>query len=151
MDARAIRAASEIWQGGSSTLFQFGGIRPPRVAVVVGCYDQVAYVETAIRSVAAQSYEDFECVVLDDCSSDGSPDRIREVLASLGDSRFRAILRRENGGQMATMQEGFDVTTGDLVRYKARATTWRLSDDELAVVAAWQPAHQPYWWQWIWD
>ena len=48
-------------------------------------------------------------------------------------------------------QAGFDVTVGDLTRYKARATTWQLSDDELAVVAAWQPKHQAYWWQHIWD
>ncbi len=49
------------------------------------------------------------------------------------------------------VQAGFDVTVGDLIRYKARATSWQLSDDELAVVAAWQPAQQPYWWQYIWD
>ncbi|MEI6452881.1 MAG: Nif11-like leader peptide family RiPP precursor [Actinomycetes bacterium] len=48
-------------------------------------------------------------------------------------------------------QAGFDVTVGDLTRYKARATTWQLSDDELAVVAAWQPQRQTYWWQCIWD
>ena len=48
-------------------------------------------------------------------------------------------------------QAGFDVTVGDLTRYKARATTWQLSDDELAVVAAWQPKRQTYWWQCIWD
>ena len=45
---------------------------------------------------------------------------------------------------------GFDVTVADLTRYKARATTWQLSDRELAVVAGWQPKHQTYWWQCIW-
>ncbi len=46
---------------------------------------------------------------------------------------------------------GFDVTVGDLVRYKARATTWQLTDAELAVVEEWQPRRQPYWWQFILD
>lgn len=46
--------------------------------------------------------------------------------------------------------EGFDVTVGDLIRYKARATSWQLRDDELAVVARWQAADQPFWWQHIW-
>lgn len=45
---------------------------------------------------------------------------------------------------------GFDVTVGDLIRYKARATSWQLRDDELAVVAQWQPRDQPFWWQKIW-
>lgn len=45
---------------------------------------------------------------------------------------------------------GFEVTVGDLVRYKARATTWQLSDAELEVVVSWQPSHQRYWWQCVW-
>jgi predicted ribosomally synthesized peptide with nif11-like leader len=45
---------------------------------------------------------------------------------------------------------GFDVTVGDLVRYKARSTTWQLSDTELEVVVAWEPNGQPYWWQFAW-
>jgi predicted ribosomally synthesized peptide with nif11-like leader len=55
------------------------------------------------------------------------------------------------GAAAIAAEAGFDVTVGDLTRYKARATTWQLSDDELAVVAAWQPNHQTYWWQCIWD
>jgi len=47
-------------------------------------------------------------------------------------------------------REGFDVTVGDLTRYKARATTWQLRDDELAAVSQWQSPGQPYWWQHIW-
>ncbi len=46
--------------------------------------------------------------------------------------------------------EGFDVTVADLTRYKARSTTWQLSERELEVVAHWQPADQPFWWQHIW-
>lgn len=45
---------------------------------------------------------------------------------------------------------GFQVTVGDLTRYKSRATTWQLSDAELEVVARWQPHDQPYWWQHMW-
>lgn len=47
-------------------------------------------------------------------------------------------------------QLGFEVTVGDLVRYKARSTTWQLSDEELEVVVAWEPKGQPYWWQLTW-
>jgi glycosyltransferase involved in cell wall biosynthesis len=100
------------------------GVRPPRVAVVVGCYNQAAYVEATLRSVAAQSYEDFECVVLDDRSTDGSYERIEQVLQSLGDQRFRAILRRANGGQMATMLEGLDATSGPFVAFLDADDLW---------------------------
>jgi GT2 family glycosyltransferase len=122
MDARADGTALEAGQAGMVTLF--AGLQPPRVAVVVGCHEQAAYVEAAIRSVAAQSYENFECVVLDDCSADGSADRIGEVLESLGDPRFRAILRRENGGQMVTMLEGLDATSSPFVAFLDADDLW---------------------------
>ncbi|MEI8354962.1 MAG: Nif11-like leader peptide family natural product precursor [Deltaproteobacteria bacterium] len=55
------------------------------------------------------------------------------------------------GAARLAVREGFDVTVGDLIRYKARATTWQLTDAELAVVEEWQPRRQPYWWQFIPD
>lgn len=65
---------------------------------------------------------------------------------------LQGALRRSGPAAAANLAnaEGFAVTIGDLVRYKSRATTWQLSDAELAVVAQWQHHEQPYWWQHIW-
>lgn len=70
-----------------------------------------------------------------------------------GDRELQLRLREADAAAAAALagDAGFEVTVGDLTRYKARATTWQLSDDELAVVAEWQPRDQPYWWQHIWD
>jgi hypothetical protein len=124
MDARTNGTAPQDGSTGSGMVTLLAGLRPPRVAVVVGCYNQEAYVEAAIRSVAAQSYQDFECVVLDDRSADASADRIRDVLESLGDPRFRAILPRENGGQMVTMLEGLDATSSPFVAFLDADDLW---------------------------
>ena len=74
-------------------------------------------------------------------------DRVRE------DDALREELRVSDAAGAAALaaRAGFDVTVGDLVRHQARSTTWQLSDDELAVVAAWQPKHRAHWWQCIWD
>lgn len=68
------------------------------------------------------------------------------------DPRLQARLREADAREAAAVavEAGFAVTVGDLTRYKARATTWQLSDDELAVVAEWQPKDQSYWWQHVW-
>lgn len=52
------------------------------LAVVIPVYNHVRYVEAALRSVARQSRLPDEVVIVDDRSSDGSPERIRQVLAS---------------------------------------------------------------------
>jgi predicted ribosomally synthesized peptide with nif11-like leader len=54
------------------------------------------------------------------------------------------------GAAELAVASGFRVTVADLTRYKARSTSWKLSDRELEVVAAWQVADQPFWWQYIW-
>lgn len=135
MDARANGTAPQNGPTVSSMVTLLAGLRPPRVAVVIGCYNQEAYVEAAIRSVTAQSYQDFECVVLDDSSADGSADRIREVLESLGDPRFRTILRRENGGQMVAMLEGLDATSSPFVAFLDADDLWHPAFLERHVLA----------------
>jgi len=69
------------------------------------------------------------------------------------DASLQRQLKRADAIAAAALavRAGFDVSVGDLIRYKARATSWQLSDEELAVVAEWQPRGQPYWWQHIWD
>lgn len=74
---------------------------------------------------------------------------LRRVAA---EPQLRGLLRECDALAAAELARslGFEVTVGDLIRYKARATTWQLTDAELAVVARWQAADQPYWWQHIW-
>ncbi len=69
------------------------------------------------------------------------------------DASLRQELRGSDAAGAAALaaRAGFHVTVGDLVRHQSRATTWQLSDDELAVVAAWQPKHRVHWWQCVWD
>lgn len=69
-----------------------------------------------------------------------------------GDPAMQQRLRRCDARAAAQLAGslGFEVTVGDLIRYKSRATTWQLTDAELAVVAEWQAADQPFWWQHIW-
>lgn len=70
---------------------------------------------------------------------------------AMDDPAIRRQLRTSDAGAAAALAQGcgFDVTVGDLIRYQARATTWQLSDAELAVVAQWQSAAQPFWWRYL--
>lgn len=76
-------------------------------------------------------------------------DFLREVAA---DPRLQRQLRGcdPTGAAALAAELGFDVTVGDLTRYRTRATSWKLSDEELDVVARWQAPTHAYWWQYIW-
>ena len=80
-------------------------LRSPRVGVVVAAYDAERWLEAALGSVAAQSFEDWVCVVVDDGSSDGTYSVAKAAAAN--DERFRAI-QRPNGGPSAARNDGVD-------------------------------------------
>lgn len=82
---------------------------PPRIAVIVNCYNYETYVERAIRSVQAQGRGDCELIVVDDGSTDGS----WEVIGRTGAKAYRI----ENGGQRRACTYGLDMTSAPFVLF----------------------------------
>ena len=68
----------------------------PRISVVVTCYNCRDYIADAIRSVARQTLRDFDCVIVDDASTDDSVAVVQQTLEELGDARFRHIRLDKN-------------------------------------------------------
>ncbi len=98
----------------------------PMVAAIVGNFNQKAYVEAAIASVMRQTYPHLECVIVDDCSTDGSADVIAGVLSGMGwrTRQFKFIRHAENRGQMAAMLSGLDATTAPFVAWLDADDVW---------------------------
>ena len=67
-----------------------------RFSVILNNFNYGRYVGAAIESVLAQSWRDFELVVVDDGSTDGS----REVIGRCRDERIKCIFKA-NGGQLS--------------------------------------------------
>ena len=75
-------------------------------------YNGGAFLEAALRSILAQTFRDFECLVIDDGSTDGSGE-VAERIAHT-DARVR-VIRRENRGLVATLNEMLAMARGRLV------------------------------------
>ena len=89
----------------------------PAVSVIIPAYNQARYLDEAIRSVLAQTCPDLEIVVVDDGSTDNTP----EVAQQHTDPRLRYI-RQENQGLSAARNTG--------IRHaRARYLTYLDSDD----------------------
>jgi glycosyltransferase involved in cell wall biosynthesis len=96
-----------------------------RVSVVIPVYDGAGYLGEAIDSVLAQIRPPDEVVVVDDGSTDATP----EVIASYGD-RVTAI-RQPHLGNAAALNRGVEATTGELVAFLDADDIW--VRDKLAV------------------
>lgn len=91
------------------------GASPPSITVVVPCFNEERFIAEAIDSIKQQSYEDFECIVVDDASTDGSLAVIWKSIAD--DDRFRVIRHRSNGGLSASRNTGLREARGELVTF----------------------------------
>jgi succinoglycan biosynthesis protein ExoO len=80
------------------------------VSVIIPSYNAAPYLEEALRSVSEQTLGDFECLVIDDASTDASVDVARQFAKT--DSRFRSIILPSNGGVSAARNQGFAEAQG---------------------------------------
>jgi glycosyltransferase involved in cell wall biosynthesis len=110
-------------------------VTAPRVTVFVPVYNRAHVLRETLDSVLAQTFGDFELLVLDDGSSDGSPDVARAV----GDPRVRVEVHAQNRGIPATRNHGLDLARGE---YLAVVDSDDVSlPERLAVQVAWLDAH----------
>ena len=84
----------------------------PAITVAMSVYNGERYLALAIESVLAQTFTDFEFLILDDGSADTSPQIIRRYAES--DSRIRPILR-ENRGLIASLNEMIETARAPII------------------------------------
>jgi glycosyltransferase involved in cell wall biosynthesis len=83
----------------------------PQVSVVIKSYNHAAYVGETIQSILDQSFQDFEIVVTDDGSIDGTPDVIRQF----ADSRIHLQVLEKNRGISIAMNETIARARGEFI------------------------------------
>jgi hypothetical protein len=91
------------------------GVEAPRVSVVLTVYNYAPLVGTAIDSVAASEFADYELVIIDDASGDGSGEAIRRALAQAPWVRAKLITRSHNHGLAQARNLGAEVAAGELL------------------------------------
>ena len=85
----------------------------PAFSVIVPLYDCERYVEECLESLKAQTFPDFEALVVNDASPDNSPAIARRIAGS--DERFRFFDMPENRGLAAVRNRGLDEARGNIV------------------------------------
>lgn len=104
----------------------------PLVSVVVPAYNAEAFVETSVGSVLAQSFRDFELIVVDDGSTDGTSSRVR----AYGD-RVR-LLGQQNRGVSAARNRGIAYARGRLVAFLDADDAWKPTKLERQLEELWR-------------
>ncbi len=85
----------------------------PIVSIIIPTFNRAEYVGQTVRSVFAQSFCDYEVIVVDD----GSTDNTKEVLAAFGNAPNFRYHYQPNSGRSTARNQGFTLAQGDFILF----------------------------------
>ena len=87
----------------------------PKVSVIVPCYNLGQYLPDALNSVRTQTFQDWECLIVDN----GSTDKSRLVMTNFcaSDQRFIPVVLHENQGVAAARNKGLELAEGEYILF----------------------------------
>ena len=111
------------------------------ISIIVPVYNAGAYIRETISMVAAQTYGNWELLLVDDGSEDDSREKIRESMES-GDARIRLIEKQQNEGAARARNTGIEASKGRYVAFLDADDLWMPDklDKELAFMKEKQAA-----------
>ncbi len=86
----------------------------PLISVILPVYNGLEFLGEAVKSVLAQKFNDFELILVDDGSTDGSGKLCDEFAAN--DSRIK-VLHTDNGGLSAARNRGLEIANGNWISF----------------------------------
>ncbi len=93
----------------------------PSISVIMPVYNSAPWLREAIDSILAQTYTDFELIII----NDGSTDETEAIIHAYADSRIKSLLNDKNRGLAFTLNRGIDEAIAPLIA--------RMDGDDIAV------------------
>lgn len=95
----------------------------PKVSVIIPTYNRADLLPRAVRSVLDQTFQDFELIIVDDCSTDNTREVVEEWQAR--DARVRSIFLEKNSGAPAHPKNvAVESSTGEFVAFLDSDDEW---------------------------
>jgi glycosyltransferase involved in cell wall biosynthesis len=103
----------------------------PKVSIIMLSYNYGRYISEAIDSVLSQSCLDYELIIIDDGSTDGSDALIRDYASK--DGRIKFLINPKNVGIASSFNSGLDKCTGEYIGYISSDDIWERNRLEAGV------------------
>jgi glycosyltransferase involved in cell wall biosynthesis len=96
-----------------------------KVSIIIPLYNKSPYIERALASIAAQTFRDFQVIVVDDGSTDDGPKKIqRMAIGSDPKAMVGRLIRQANAGPGAARNRGISKAQGELLAFLDADDEW---------------------------
>lgn len=96
----------------------------PKFSIIVPLYNKAPYVRKALDSIVSQTFRDWECIIIDDGSTDGSLEVVQEVKSQEPRAKSVRIIRQPNSGVAAARNNGVKASHGEYVCFLDADDWW---------------------------
>ncbi len=93
----------------------------PKFSVIIPLYNKENYIQATLQSVLRQDFEDFEVLIIDDCGTDNSVEKAKEIQ----DSRIRHIAHEKNKGLSASRNTGIQHAKAHYLAFLDADDQWK--------------------------
>ena len=97
-------------------------VQQPLVSIVVPVYNAARFIEETIATVQNQTYQNWELLLIDDCSTDDSVKLIKPHLTK--DKRIKLLKNKANSGAALTRNKGIDAAKGHYLAFLDADDLW---------------------------
>ena len=87
----------------------------PIVSIIIPNHNGEQYIDDALTSVSAQTEKNWECIIIDDASTDNSVQKIKQYIRD--DKRFKLIQLSKNSGPAVARNAGLDAAQGKYIAF----------------------------------
>lgn len=114
----------------------------PKVSIVLPTYNRAKLLHSALHSIVAQSFQDWELIVVDDCSKDDT----QKVVDSIHDPRICYLRHKNNKGGSAARNTGIRKSVGEFVAFLDDDDLWEFCylEEQLNAMAAYDAVTSGY-------
>lgn len=94
----------------------------PLISIITPSYNSEKFIKETIESVLNQTYKNWEMLIIDDCSSDSSPELIKEYCRK--DERIKYLKNKKNSGPAISRNLGLDNSKGEYIAFLDSDDIW---------------------------
>jgi glycosyltransferase involved in cell wall biosynthesis len=94
----------------------------PLISVITPCYNSAPFIAQTIESVLAQTYQNWEMIIIDDCSTDGSYETVLEYAEK--DRRIKVYRLEHNSGAAVCLNKAIELSQGQYIAFLDSDDLW---------------------------
>lgn len=98
----------------------------PRLSIIVPLYNKAPYVKKALDSIVSQTFKDWECIIVDDGSTDGSATICEKYINTASQTIYNTLhlIKQQNAGVAAARNNGVEASRGEYVCFLDADDWW---------------------------